>query len=92
VFEFDPAKSEANLAKHGIDFVDAQALWLDDELLLLRSRPEEPEERWLAIGQIDGKCWTAIITYREGQVRLISVRRSRDNEARLYGDQDQDAG
>jgi uncharacterized DUF497 family protein len=83
-FEYDPAKSDANHEKHGIDFDEAQALWEDDGLLLLRSRNHVDEERWLAIGRIDRKHWTAIITMRGTAIRLISVRRARKEERDVY--------
>jgi hypothetical protein len=82
-FEFDAAKSKANLAKHGIDFAMAQDLWRDVEGFVLPSRhPKEP--RKLLIAQRDGKLWTAIFTERGDSARIISVRRSRDNERSLY--------
>lgn len=82
-FEFDPAKSEANLAKHGIDFVVAQALW-DDALRVEVPARTVDEPRWLVIGTIAGKYWSAVVTYREEYVRLISVRRSRTEEVNIY--------
>ena len=75
-FEFDKTKSQANLLKHGINFIDAQALWDDPSLLEIPARTED-ELRYLIIGLIKGKYWSTIITYRDLQVRLISVRRSR---------------
>ena len=87
MFEFDPDKSAANLAKHGIDFEAAQALW-DDDLRLVVDAPFLSEPRQLVIGQIDGKVWTAIITQRGETIRIISVRWSRDDEERRYGFQD----
>ncbi|MEZ5564039.1 MAG: BrnT family toxin [Gammaproteobacteria bacterium] len=82
-FEFDPRKSAANLAKHGIDFVDAQRLWEDPDLLEIPARTED-EPRWLLIGRIDAKLWSAVVTSRGDAIRLISVRRSRDDEVALY--------
>jgi uncharacterized DUF497 family protein len=72
-----------NLAKHGIDFDQAQALWDDPDLLEIPARTED-EPRWLLIGQINGKHWSAVATYRKDVVRLISVRRSRVEEVALY--------
>lgn len=82
-FEFDPRKSAANLAKHGIDFVEAQRLWEDPDLLEIPARTED-EPRWLVIGRIDAKVWSAVVTSRGDAIRLISVRRSRDEEVALY--------
>ena len=82
-FEFDPRKSTANLVKHGIDFVEAQRLWEDPDLLEIPARTED-EPRWLIIGRIDGKLWSAVVTSRSDAMRIISVRRSRDDEVALY--------
>ena len=85
-FEFDAAKSKANLAKHGIDFDMAQDLWRDMDGLMVPSRhPSEP--RKLLIARRQGKVWTAIYTERGDAVRIISVRRSRDNERNAYYEQ-----
>ena len=82
-YEFDEQKSKVNKAKHGIDFVDAQLLWLDDMLIEVPARTAD-EPRWLVVGRIAGKHWSAVVTYRDEHVRLISVRRSRPEEIRLY--------
>ena len=82
-FEFDEAKSQANLHKHGIDFVAAQGLWKDPYLLEIRAKSED-EQRFLLIGKIVEKHWSAVVTYRDARIRLISVRRSRKKEVELY--------
>jgi uncharacterized DUF497 family protein len=82
-FEFDPAKSEANKAKHGIDFAEAMALWEDENRIEIPARTSE-EDRFLVIGMISGKCWSGVITYRGDVIRIISMRRSRSEEVRLY--------
>lgn len=82
-FEFDPLKSERNLAKHGIDFIDAQQLWDDSNLLEIPARTDD-EPRSVAIGQIGAKHWSAVITYRGDAIRIISARRSRVEEVVWY--------
>jgi uncharacterized DUF497 family protein len=82
-FEFDPQKSDRNLAKHGIDFIEAQQLWDDSDLLEIPARTED-EPRSIVIGRIGGKYWSAVITCRGGDIRIISVRRSRVEEVKLY--------
>ena len=72
-FEFDAAKSKSNLAKHSIDFVEAQLLWNDPSLLEIEAKTED-EPRYLVIGLIGEKHWSAVITYRGPHIRLISVR------------------
>ena len=86
VFEFDEAKSRANKAKHGIDFVEAQALWLDANQLRIAARAGG-EQRSVVIGLIGDKHWSAVITSRGEAIRLISVRRSREKEVRAYEDE-----
>ncbi|RAJ95411.1 BrnT family toxin [Aliidiomarina maris] len=82
-FEFDNEKSQVNLHKHGIDFHDAQALWGDQDLLEVQAESSD-EPRYLVIGLIGMKHWSAVITYRGETIRLISVRRSRKREVELY--------
>ncbi len=82
-FDFDPAKSAANQEKHGIDFVRAQELWQDPARAEVPARTVD-ESRLLVIGRIDGKHWSAVVTYREERMRIISVRRSRDEEVAIY--------
>jgi uncharacterized protein len=82
-FEFDPAKSHVNRVKHGIDVIEAQALWHDDGLVLVQARTSD-ELRFLAIARVDGIHWTAVVTPRQGAIRLISVRRSRPSEVAIY--------
>ena len=82
-FAFDPHKSEANKAKHGIDFVEAQALWGDPRLLEIPARTSD-EPRFLVVARFREKHWSAVITYRVEVIRLISVRRSRLEEIQLY--------
>jgi uncharacterized protein len=85
MFEFNPAKSTANKAKHGIDFEEAQAIWDDiDNLTIMARAGADGEPRLMVIGQIDGKLWSAVITVRQGVVRLISVRGTRQDEKELY--------
>ena len=81
--EFDPKKSISNLEKHGIDFVDAQAIWKDTDFIEVRAKSDD-EPRSLVVGMIGDKHWSAIITYRSEKIRIISVRRSRDSEVALY--------
>ncbi|WP_019807205.1 BrnT family toxin [Saccharomonospora halophila] len=82
-FEFDADKSRSNREEHGIDFGSAQRLWDDPMRVEVAARIVD-EPRWLVVGLIDGKCWSAVVTYREQRIRIISVRRSRDEEVALY--------
>jgi len=82
-FEFDKNKSRSNQIKHGIDFVLAQQLWDDPDRLEIPARLED-EMRYMLIGKISGKIWSAITTVRNGKIRIISVRRAHAKEERLY--------
>jgi len=82
-FEYDDEKSTLNLNKHGIDFVLAQALWDDPDLIEVQAKSEDGP-RFLVIGSIENKHWSAVITYRSNTIRIISVRRSRRSEVELY--------
>lgn len=84
-FEWDPAKSASNAAKHGVSFDEAIAIWDDSRWIKLRARLV-PEERWIAIGCVGpNKFLTAAITFREERIRIISARRSSKKEIDLYG-------
>ncbi len=82
-FEFDDKKSNSNLNKHGIDFIEARDLWDDPDFIEVQARSDD-ESRSLVIGIIAKKHWSAVITYREDSIRIISVRRSRILEVKLY--------
>jgi uncharacterized protein len=82
-FEWDDQKSDSNKLKHGIGFNDATALWIDPSRVEFKtSFPDE--DRFVLIGMMDDKIWTAIFTIRNQAVRIISVRRAREKEALLY--------
>ncbi|WP_297970616.1 BrnT family toxin [uncultured Amaricoccus sp.] len=83
MFEFDPAKSAANLEKHGIDFEEVQAVWADTRRLEIPARTLG-EVRWALIGRIGLRHWTVIFTRRDDRLRLISARRARKEEVALY--------
>jgi len=87
VFEYDDSKSNSNRDKHGIDFNDALTLWEDPNLLEIPAKTSD-EPRFLVIGMIGKKHWSAVTTYRNEKIRLISVRRSRNEEVLLYESQD----
>ncbi|MCW7554492.1 BrnT family toxin [Endozoicomonas gorgoniicola] len=83
LFEYDPDKSRTNMDKHGIDFDEAQNLWLDESRVLLPAHVNG-EKRVLMIATYKGKHWTAIYTLRGDKIRIISVRRSRTKEINYY--------
>jgi uncharacterized DUF497 family protein len=82
-FEYDINKNEMNKRKHGIDFVEAQALWKDPDRIEIPARTVD-EPRYLLVGKIGDDHWSAIITYRDEKIPIISVRRSRREEVEIY--------
>ena len=82
-FEFDKQKSQINKNKHRIDFIEIQALWNDPDRIEIPAKTID-ENRSLIIGKISDQCWSAIITYRNEKVRIISVRRSWKEEIEIY--------
>jgi len=82
-FQYDPRKSRSNLKKHGIDFEQAQVLWDDPNLVTITARSDD-EPRSLIIARVKQQHWSAIVTDREDEIRIISVRRSRAAEVELY--------
>lgn len=82
-FEFNEEKSQSNLEKHGIDCIQAQKLWSDPCFIEIPAKTVD-EPRFIVIGRIAEKHWSAAITYRNQKIRIISVRRSRIEEIMIY--------
>jgi uncharacterized DUF497 family protein len=82
-FEWDNQKNISNKEKHGISFDTAKALWLDERRVEIEI-VFPSESRWALIAKLQGKTWTAIYTIRSDVIRLISVRRARTREVKLY--------
>ena len=83
MFEFDPIKSATNKIKHGIDFEESIKLWNDPNRIVIEARTVD-EKRFMMIAELNGTIWTAIYTVRIESTRIISVRRSRENEKEIY--------
>ena len=82
-FEWDDKKSSSNKTKHGIDFDTAKDLWNDSNCVEIETS-YPIKERTILIGKVKNKLWTAIFTQREDTIRIISVRRARKRETKLY--------
>jgi len=82
-FEFDANKSSSNKMKHGIDFSEARRLWDDPDLVEIPVKTSD-EPRFLVIGRISGRFWSAVIAYRGDKIRIISMRRARKEEVNIY--------
>lgn len=82
-FQYYPEKSQSNLEKHGIDFEQAQVLWDDPNLVRILARSDD-EPRTMVIARLEDQIWSAIVTQRGDEIRIISVRRSRAKEVEIY--------
>jgi uncharacterized DUF497 family protein len=82
-FEYDPNKSRQNQLKHGLSFEEAQVLWQDFNRIEISAKSVD-EPRFMIISKFQEKHWSAIITYRDQTIRIISVRRSKESEVKLY--------
>ncbi len=89
-FQFDEHKSRSNKKKHGIDFIAAQELWRGFSVEFKAC--SEFENRYAMIGEVGGRIYTCIYCYREDDVRLISCRRVRKGEKKLYEQSKERAG
>ena len=82
-FEYDENKSKSNKIKHGINFEEAKELF-DDEFAIIYPANQTKEERYFVTGIIKDKFYTAIITFRNKNIRIISTRRARKKEIKYY--------
>jgi uncharacterized DUF497 family protein len=78
------SKRRTNLAAHGVDFEDAIAIWEGPVLEILSPQLHHGEERFLAVGQCEGRIITVVFTWRGEVRRLISARAARHNERENY--------
>lgn len=84
-FEWDPAKAEANLRKHGVSFLKAIQIYSDSARVELSDFSDERhEDRWLAIGRVEPHILLVVFTQREGRIRLISARKANRHEQQIY--------
>ncbi len=80
--EYDPDKSAVNLRKHGLSLEQAKQLW-EVPAVVIRARTVG-EDRFMIIGPLGRKLYSAIFTMRGETVRLISARRSHKKEESIY--------
>lgn len=81
--EWNEAKRLTNLAKHGLDFIDADLLF-DGRPTYSKAARSDVEERTATTGEIGGRLVTLIWTWREDRRRFISFRSARDAEKWQY--------
>lgn len=84
VFDWDPDKAEANLAKHGVAFEAIEGFDFDTAADTPDDRLAYGEERRRAIGFIGDRLHALIYTWREGRIRIISLRRANARERKAH--------
>ena len=89
VFEWDPAKAESNLRKHGIAFETSVRVFADPFYLSVQDRIEQGEVRWQTIGLVDGRHLLLVVhTWSDEddveRIRIISARPVTRAERRRY--------
>jgi uncharacterized DUF497 family protein len=83
-FEWDEVKNQQNIAKHGIDFVDAQAIFARPMLVRPDVRQEYGEKRWIALGELRGVVVVTVFTQRGRKIHIISIRKGNKHERQIY--------
>ena len=84
-FEWDEAKNDVNIRKHGIDFTDVVDMFTHPMLTLVDDREDYGEERWIGIGWLKTLIGVVVYTERKGDViRIISARKAVKQEVRFY--------
>lgn len=82
--EWDENKRRGNVAKHGIDFADALAVFSDPRCRIYGPRAGYKEARFVAVGSMTNRIIAVVFTERGDAVRIISARAARRNERSLY--------
>ena len=85
IFEWDEAKRQSNIEKHGIDFVDIlPAFQARDRLIFRDNRGNHTEDRYILFAPIKGRLCCAVYTIRNDTIRLITARKCNDREVKHY--------
>ena len=84
-FEWDEAKAERNLARHGMDFLDAVSVFLDPQRIETEDdRVDYGERRFTTIGMVEHMLLIVVFTNRGESTRIISARTAESHERRAY--------
>ncbi len=86
-YEWDELKNEANRKKHGFDFSCAEDFEWADSFVFERSRPQDGERRYVAVGYLYGRICTVIFVSKGQSFRIISLRRANKQEEKAYEEQ-----
>ena len=82
-FEWDAAKQRRVLRERGLDFAEA-AVFFDGRPLLTVPSSRGGEDRWLSIGELQGRMIAVVWLWRDHAIRIVTMRRARHAEAERY--------
>jgi uncharacterized DUF497 family protein len=85
MYEWDEAKRQKNVAKHGVDFPAIESFEWETALVIPDNRKNYGELRSLAYGLIGRRLYCATFTVRGTNIRIISLRKANDKEVERYG-------
>jgi len=83
-FEWDEAKRESNILKHGIDFIDVEKVFEGETVTIFDDRLDYGEDRFVTLGMLHGRVVVIIHTETEELIRIISARKATKNEENSY--------
>ena len=81
---WDESKRKANLKKHAIDFLDAEAIFDGPTVTAEDTRASYGEQRLVTLGLLNGVVVSMTYTERKDDMRIISIRKARKHETRFY--------
>jgi uncharacterized DUF497 family protein len=83
-FEWDAAKAEANVRKHGVSFEEATTAFEDPDHLIVDDGSEDGETYWLVGFSIARRLLTVVHVERGRRERIISARRATSEDEHRY--------
>jgi uncharacterized protein len=83
-FEWDENKRDANIQKHGFDFVDSREFFENNPLIFCDTRKNYGEKRYVAMGLLQHRLMIGVFTMRKSVIRMISMRKANDRERKYY--------
>ncbi len=83
-FEWDEAKRQSNIQKHGIDFIGIENVFAGETVTILDDRCDYSETRFVTVGVLRGHVVVIAHTETDEAIRIISVRKATKNEEISY--------
>jgi uncharacterized DUF497 family protein len=83
-FEWDEAKHQSNLHKHGVDFIGIEKVFEGETVTILDNRFDYGEKRFVTFGLLDGRVVVIAHTETEEVIRIVFVRKATKNEESSY--------